>query len=252
MRFASLGSGSRGNALLVEAGVTRLLIDAGFGPREMARRLERLGVNAETVDAVLVTHEHSDHIGGVFACARRFGWKVLLTHGTLAASRGAGDIDIGTIDSHQEFSLGDIRVHPFPVPHDAREPVQFVLDDGARCLGVLTDAGHVTSHMISMLSGCDALVLECNHDAGMLAGGNYPPLLKQRVGGPWGHLDNAAAASLLSRINRDKLRHLVAAHLSEQNNSPRLVLEALCGVLGCTREWVGIASQNEGFGWRGL
>ncbi|MCK9202792.1 MAG: MBL fold metallo-hydrolase [Gallionella sp.] len=253
MRFASLGSGSRGNALVVEAGNTRLLIDAGFGPREMSRRLERLGLAAKDVDAVLVTHEHSDHIGGVFACARRFGWAVLLTHGTLAACRDDGaDASITIIDSHEPLSVGDVCVHPFPVPHDTREPVQFVLTDGARRLGVLTDAGHVTPHMVTMLDACDAMVLECNHDAQMLAKGSYPQALKRRIGGLWGHLDNAAAASLLSQVGRSNLRHVVAAHLSEENNSPALAQEALSAVLDCAPDWVGIATQNEGFAWRDL
>ncbi|MDK9712891.1 MAG: MBL fold metallo-hydrolase [Sulfuritalea sp.] len=253
MRFASLGSGSRGNALLVEAGSTRLLIDAGFGPREMLRRLERLGLAAADIDAVLVTHEHSDHIGGVFACARRFDWAVLLTHGTLAACRDDGtDTRITIIDSHEPFSVGDICVRPFPVPHDAREPVQFVLGDGARTLGVVTDAGHVTRHMVDMLDACDALVLECNHDVKMLAQGSYPQALKRRIGGLWGHLDNAAAALLLSRIRHSGLRHVVAAHLSEENNSPALAQAALSAVLDCAQDWVGIATQDDGFAWRDL
>lgn len=253
MRFASLGSGSRGNALLVEGGSTRLLIDAGFGPREMSKRLARLGLAAETVDAVLVTHEHTDHIGGAFACARRFGWSVMLTHGTLAASRDDGaDVRTTIIDSHDAFAIGDICVHPFPVPHDAREPVQFVLADGVRRLGVLTDAGHVTPHMIAMLVDCDALVLECNHDAAMLETGKYPPALKRRIGGLWGHLDNAAAASLLSRVGVGKLQHVLAAHLSEENNSPALARVALSAALGCEQEWIGIATQDEGFSWRDL
>jgi phosphoribosyl 1,2-cyclic phosphodiesterase len=253
VRFASLGSGSRGNALLVEAGSTRLLIDAGFGPREMVRRLERLGLAAADIDAVLVTHEHSDHIGGVFACARRFDWAVLLTHGTLAACRDDGsDTRITIIDSHEPFSVGDICVHPFPIPHDAREPVQFVLGDGARTLGVVTDAGHVTRHMVDMLDACDALVLECNHDVKMLAQGSYPQALKRRIGGLWGHLDNAAAALLLSRIRHSGLRHVVAAHLSEENNSPALAQAALSAVLDCAQDWVGIATQDDGFAWRDL
>lgn len=253
MRFASLGSGSRGNALLVETGNTRVLIDAGFGPREMSRRLGRLNLAGEDIDAVLVTHEHSDHIGGVFACAKRFGWDVLLTHGTLVACRDRGTNDrIKIIDSHESFSVGDICANPFPVPHDAREPVQFVLSDGARRLGVLTDAGHVTSHMVAMLDGCDALVLECNHDSEMLAQGSYPLALKRRIGGPWGHLDNAAAASLLFRVERSSLRHVVAAHLSEENNNPALAQDALAAVLGCGQDWIGIATQDEGFAWRDL
>jgi phosphoribosyl 1,2-cyclic phosphodiesterase len=253
MRFASLGSGSRGNALLVEAGKTRVLVDAGFGPRELSRRLGRLGLTGSDVDAVLVTHEHADHIGGVFSGARRFGWTVLLTHGTLAACRGNRDhADTRIVDSHESFAVGDVSVHPFPVPHDAREPVQFVLGDGASRLGVLTDAGHVTSHMVAMLDACDGLVLECNHDFEMLARGNYPAALKRRIGGHWGHLDNEAAASLLAAIDRRKLRHLIAAHLSEENNRPGLARSALAAVLDCDAGWVGIASQDEGFDWRDL
>ena len=251
MRFASLGSGSRGNALLVEAGDTRILIDAGFGPREMTRRLQRLGLAGEDIDAVLVTHEHSDHIGGVFSCARRFDWAVMLTHGTLAACRAASaETRTTLIGSHEAFSVGDISAQPFPVPHDVREPVQFVLADGDRRLGVLTDAGHVTAHMVAMLEGCDALVLECNHDARMLAQGDYPQALKRRIGGPWGHLDNSATASLLSRIGQSRLRHVVAAHLSAENNRPALAQAALAAALGCEQDWIGIASQNEGFAWR--
>lgn len=250
MRFASLGSGSRGNALVVEAGPTRLLIDAGFGPREMSRRLGRLGLAESDVDGVLVTHEHADHSGGVFACARRFGWRVMLTHGTLAACGETDGANTVVIDSHTAFAWGDILVQPFPVPHDAREPVQYVLGDGACRLGVLTDAGHVTAHAADMLDGCEALVLECNHDLGMLAMGRYPPHLKRRISGPWGHLDNDAAASLLARADGTRLRHVVAAHLSEENNRPALARQALSAALGCAPEWIGVAAQADGFGWR--
>jgi phosphoribosyl 1,2-cyclic phosphodiesterase len=252
VRFASLGSGSRGNALLVEAGSTRLLIDAGFGPREMSRRMQRLGLAPDDVDAVLVTHEHSDHVGGAFACARRFGWAVLLTHGTLAGCNARVAERTTIIDSHASFFVGDICVDPFPVPHDAREPVQFVLGDGASRLGVLTDAGHVTPHMVAMLDACAGLVLECNHDVQMLAQGSYPAALKSRIGGLWGHLDNAAAATLLLQIDRSRLRHVVAAHLSEENNRPELAQASLSAALGCEREWIGVATQEDGFGWRDL
>lgn len=239
--------------MLVEAGTTRILIDAGFGPRETARRLERLGIATSQVDSVLVTHEHSDHLGGAFACARRFGWSILMTHGTLAASRDdGGEVPVTLIDSHAPFAIGDISAQPFPVPHDAREPVQFVLTDGRQRLGVLTDAGHVTPHMVAMLEGCNALVLECNHDARMLAQGSYPPALKRRVGGLWGHLDNSAAASLLAKVKSSNLRHVVAAHLSAENNSSELARTALAAALDCETDWIGIATQDAGFSWRDL
>lgn len=253
MRFASLGSGSRGNALLVEANETRVLIDVGFGPREITRRLAALQIEPRSIAAVLVTHEHSDHLGGAFACARNFGWRVFMTAGTLVASgEGRGPCRPDLVDSHSSFELGDLQIHPFPVPHDAREPVQFIVGDGCRRLAVLTDAGHVTPHMVSMVDQCDAIVLECNHDRGMLAQGPYPERLKRRVGGPLGHLDNDAAASLLGSVDRSRLHHVIAAHLSEKNNTPDLARRALGDVLGCAPEWIGVADQATGFGWRSL
>lgn len=251
MRFASLGSGSRGNSLLVEIASTRVLIDAGFGPGETQRRLARLGIEVSAIDAVLVTHEHSDHVGGALACARRFDWRLLSSAGTrVAVTGGLSEPVFDVFDSHQAFAVGDAWVEPFPVPHDAREPVQFVLGDGSRRLGVLTDAGHVTPHMVAMLDCCDAIVLECNHDIDLLARGRYPPALKRRIAGREGHLDNQAAASLLARIDRTRLRHVIAAHLSEQNNTAELARGALSASLACEPDWVGVATQDEGFAWR--
>jgi phosphoribosyl 1,2-cyclic phosphodiesterase len=252
VRFACLGSGSEGNALLIEADGTRLLVDCGFGIRETIARLGRLGVAPESIDAIVVTHEHSDHIGGVAAFATRFGTAVWLTFGTLSAvaERFAALPRVCGFDSHDAFAVGGIEVRPFPVPHDAREPVQFVLTDGKWRLGVLTDLGVSTAHVEASLSGCDALVLECNHDREMLANGDYPYPLKQRISGKFGHLDNDAAAELLSRIDSSRLKHLFAAHLSAQNNTRELAGAALAGALSCTQEWVGIADQHEGFGWR--
>lgn len=251
MRFASLGSGSRGNALVVEVGRTRILLDCGFPLREVARRLGRLGIEPETVNAVVLTHEHDDHIGGAARLARKFDVPLWLTHGT---ARAAGlDLSLakgGVIDSHQPFSVGDIEIHPFPAPHDAREPVQFVFSDGDCRLGVLTDTGTPTSHIQGMLTGCDALVLECNHDPEMLAAGSYPEKLKRRIASRLGHLDNGAAASLLASLNTTRLKHVVAAHLSQTNNTPLLAGAALARALGCEQEWIGVADQDEGFGWR--
>ena len=153
-------------------------------------------------------------------------------------------------DSHAPFHIGDLEVHPFPVPHDAREPVQFVFGNGAQRLGVLTDTGVSTPHIEAMLSGCDALTLECNHDLDMLMNGPYVRQLKQRVSGRLGHLDNQSAAGLLGRLDNRRLQHLVAAHLSAQNNSPALARQALSAVLGCAPDWIGIADQATGFDWR--
>lgn len=254
MRFASLGSGSRGNALVVESGRTRVLLDCGFAARAAAERLARLGMDVTQLSAILVTHEHGDHVAGVFRLARRLEIPVYLTHGTLsAASRGKPDLpNCRLIDSHAAFALDDLEITPFPVPHDAREPVQFTFSNGKNRLGVLTDAGEITAYMVDMLHSCDALVLECNHDLQMLAGSDYPAMLKKRIAGRLGHLDNAAAASLLHRVDTSRLQHLVAAHLSEQNNRPELAVRALAGVLNCADEWVGVADQELGFSWRSL
>jgi phosphoribosyl 1,2-cyclic phosphodiesterase len=254
MRFASLGSGSAGNGLVVEAAATRLLLDCGFGLRDAIMRLGRLGLAPEQLSGILVTHEHDDHAGGVFKLANKHRTPVWLTYGTLAMVERflpkQRDFDIHVIDSHQAFSIGDLQVHPFPVPHDAREPVQFVFGDGTQKLGVLTDTGTSTPHIEAMLSGCDALTLECNHDLDMLMNGPYARPLKQRVSSRLGHLDNASSAQLLAKLDNSKLQHIVAAHLSAKNNSPTLAKKALSEVLRCEDEWIGIADQEQGFDWR--
>jgi len=252
VRFSSLGSGSEGNALLAEAGRTLVLMDCGFGLQDTILRLARLGVSPEQLDGIVVTHEHGDHIGGVARLARKFDLPVWLTHGTLRSQPKAfsGIAHINEIDSHQAFAIGDIEIIPYPVPHDAAEPVQFVFSDGARRLGVLTDTGCSTAHIEQTLNGCHALVLECNHDSNMLMNGDYPFSLKQRVGGRFGHLNNREAAGILASLDVDKLQHLIAAHLSRKNNTHELAVRALCGAIDCEEEWVGVATQEEGFFWR--
>jgi phosphoribosyl 1,2-cyclic phosphodiesterase len=254
VRFASIGSGSEGNGLVVEAGTTRVLIDCGFGVRDTATRLARIGVLPESIDAILVTHEHSDHVGGVPAFAAKHAIPVWLTFGTLTAvgERFAGVERVFGFDSRDSFAIGDLEIRPFPVPHDAREPVQFVVSDGAFRLGVLTDLGMSTPCVEQSLSGCDALVLETNHDLDLLAGSDYPYSLKQRISGRFGHLHNEGAAALLAAIDTSRLQHLVAAHLSRQNNTPDRARAALAAVLSCAADWIGIAGQADGFDWRAL
>ena len=254
MRFACLGSGSRGNGLVVEVGATRLLLDCGFTLKEAVIRLSRLGLDPDTIDGIVVTHEHDDHIGGVARFARRFGTPVWLTHGTLRSVEKmfASLPMINIIDGYQRFSVGDVEIEPYPVPHDAQEPAQFVFSNGARRLGVLTDAGCSTPHIEATLSNCDALVLECNHDAQMLASSDYPWSLKQRVGGRFGHLENAVSAGLLESLDCSRLQHIVAAHLSQKNNTPLLAQTVLSSALNCGIDWIGVASQDDGFAWRQL
>lgn len=251
MRFASLGSGSGGNALVVEAGATRVLLDCGFTQRETERRLRRLGLDGSGLSAILITHEHDDHYGGAFPLARRHGLAVYATHGTWRAleHKAPRDLRRVTIDSHSAFAIGEVEVQPYPVPHDAREPSQFVLGDGAHRVGVLTDAGCVTAHMVEVLSRCHGLVLECNHDREMLEKGPYPPRLKQRISGKLGHLENEAASQLLAALDTSRLQHVIAAHLSETNNLPELARVALARALNCDPHWIGVADQEEGFGW---
>jgi len=252
MRFASLGSGSEGNGLVVEVGDTRVLIDCGFRLRDTVARLLRLGIAPDSIAAILVTHEHQDHIGGVAAFARRYRVPVWLTFGTLemAGERFARLPKICGFDSHDAFAIDMVEVRPFPVPHDAREPVQFVVSDGEHRLGILTDIGCTTRYVETSLSGCDALVLECNHDLDMLAGGDYPWSLKQRISSRFGHLHNEASAALLAALDNSRLKHIVAAHLSQQNNTPEKARAALAGALNCAPEWIGIADQQNGFPWR--
>ncbi|MDA8328907.1 MAG: MBL fold metallo-hydrolase [Betaproteobacteria bacterium] len=254
MRFASLGSGSEGNALVVEVGQTRIMLDCGFGLRDTCHRLANKDLGAEQITAILLTHEHADHLQGAVRFARKYNIPLWMTHGTQQhARRHKGPLpEICVIDSHQSFQIGDIFVQAFPVPHDAREPVQYVFSNGRHRLGVLTDVGAITPHIVDMLNGCDALVLECNHDTDMLRNSPYPPSLKQRIGGQFGHLDNQTAARLLTQIDTCRLHHLIAAHLSQHNNTPQLALASLAGALGHHPQWLDYADQANGFAWRHL
>ncbi|MCI5062062.1 MAG: MBL fold metallo-hydrolase [Algiphilus sp.] len=255
LRFAVLGSGSRGNATLISCGGTRLLIDCGFTIEDTCQRLARLGEDASSLTAILVTHEHGDHLRGVGPLSRRFGIPVWMTPGTYAAARSRAGTTLAPphyFDPHTPFAVGDLHVTPLPVPHDAREPSQFVVGDGARRLGVLSDAGHVTPHMVDSLHGVDALLLEANHDPTMLAEGPYPASLKARVGGGLGHLSNAQSAALAGAMDGSRLRHVALTHLSEQNNTPDLARCAVAEALGCEAHWLAVADQANGLDWRSL
>ncbi|OXI47104.1 MBL fold metallo-hydrolase [Burkholderia aenigmatica] len=254
MRFASLGSGSEGNALVVEVSsgttTTRVLLDCGFSAKEVERRLGRLNLCIGDLDAILITHEHSDHVGSALTLARRASLPLYMSWGTArAVGADEADVDLHVLWGDETAAIRDLAVMPYTVPHDAREPLQFVFMDGSSRLGVLTDVGMATPHITAVLSGCDALVLESNHDTAMLAGSRYPQSLKARIGGNHGHLSNDAAADILASLERSRLQHLVAAHLSQQNNLPELVRQAFGGVLGTSGEDVIVATQDAGFDW---
>lgn len=252
IRFASLGSGSKGNGTLVECGETRVLVDCGFLLREAEQRLSRLGVLAESLSAILVTHEHADHIGGVSRLARKHHIPVWMTAGTFAGWDDPYVPRLHKFNPHESFRIGALQVQPFPVPHDAREPCHYVFSDGTRRVGVLSDAGAVTPHMRSCLSGCDALMLEFNYDPEMLRVGPYPPSLKARVGGNLGHLSNQQSAELLAQMDVSRLQHLVLTHLSEKNNRPELALAAAQQALGALPPWLVCAHQQDGLDWRSI
>lgn len=252
MRFASLGSGSKGNATIVEWRNTCIMVDCGFSIREATARLQRLGKTPDQLSAILVTHEHSDHWKGVTPLANKFGLKVYVTAGTLKSrdiSLDAANFHI--IDSHEAFQVGDLLVTPVPVPHDAREPVQYLFNSDSHRLGVLTDIGSLTGYVESQYSICDALLVEANHDIDMLANGPYPLFLKERVAGQWGHLNNSQTARLVSLIEQERIQHLVIGHISEKNNSVEKVRLAIESVFTAHNK-VTYACQDEGFDWLAL
>jgi len=248
VQFASLGSGSKGNATLVRADDTLVMIDCGFSLRETTRRLHRLGVEPPQLDAILVTHEHSDHSSGVAALSRKFRVPVYLTHGTSSTGRCQGSFELRCFNCEDSFTIGSLSVKAVAVPHDAVEPCQYRFTWGERSLGVLTDLGSVTTHVVDNYRSCHSLLLEFNHDLPMLMAGRYPPQLKRRVGGDWGHLNNSQAAALLQQIDTDTLRHLVVAHVSENNNCREKTEQAILSVLD-SLDRVVFAEQAEGFDW---
>ena len=249
VRFASLGSGSKGNGTVIDDGDTCLLIDLGFTLKDAVRRLARLNLDPKSIDAILVTHEHADHCHGVPAFARKFKTPVYLTHGTYQPGSMGQLPSLNCINCHEPFRLGTFEVAPVAVPHDAKEPCQYVTSSKGLRVGVLTDLGHITPHVRDCYRECDALLLECNHDVQMLHDGPYPWPLKQRVGGEYGHLNNEQAGDLLGSVNLQRLRKLVISHVSEQNNQRGLALAALQGQL---ESWSGeliVATQSEGLAW---
>ncbi len=252
MQFASLGSGSKGNCTIVESDGTALLVDCGFSIKQTEMRLQRLSREVQQISAILVTHEHSDHVAGVARLARKYDIAVYASQGTARAAGLDSLTQWQRIDIHQGFEIDGIQVQPVAVPHDAEEPCQFVFSDGDWQLGLLTDVGSITSYIEQQYSACDALLLEANHDRDMLASGSYPDSLKRRVAGNYGHLNNQQARDLLHSIDTSRLQYLVASHISEKNNTVALARDTLSEAIDADASWIDIASQDEGLEWRVL
>ncbi|MBN1289766.1 MAG: MBL fold metallo-hydrolase [Actinobacteria bacterium] len=230
-----LASGSSGNSIYLNSGETEILVDSGLSARELNRRLSGIGKSLDSIDTVLITHEHNDHIRSARSISSRYGKRLFMSHGTASASGFSTRTTDGKVNSFRtgdSFSVGCLEITSFPVPHDAAEPVGFTISDGSAHIGIATDLGCISLEVLSGLTGCDAVILESNHDATMLKEGPYPPFLKKRVSGPTGHLSNEDAGELLRAIVHEGLKHIVLAHLSEKNNRVELSLECASGALG--------------------
>ncbi len=227
MRFSILGSGSRGNSVLIQAKKTAILIDAGFSGKETEKRLASIGISIEMLDAIFVTHEHNDHISGVGVLSRRCKLPVFANNGTLLG----GEKKLKKLFKIQEISTGekitfqDFEIKSFRVSHDTNDPVGYVVGNGDKSVGYCTDTGKVSHLMVQRLKGCNGLIIEFNHDLEMLQNGPYPLFLQQRVRSSYGHLANPDAADLLQRLLHENLSHVVLAHLSETNNHPELAMQ---------------------------
>lgn len=249
MRIASLGSGSKGNGTLIETDKVCLLLDLGFSIKETIRRLERLGRSPLDLTAILVSHEHADHINGVGQFSRKFKLPVYMTPGTYNPSRIGLLEALHKVNCHRNFTLGDLLIEPVPVPHDAREPCQYIFCHNNLRVGVLTDLGHITPFVIERYRECDLVLLECNYDQQMLASGPYPQALKNRIGGNLGHLCNDQAAELVGQLDLARLKYLVVSHVSEKNNLPELALDSLKSVLTGWRGNLLVSDQSRGLSW---
>lgn len=244
-----LGSGSRGNAVLLECGDTRVLVDAGFNAPTLAERLERIGVEPGSISGVVVTHEHHDHVRGACAGAKKWGWSLFSTQGTAANHAPLVRADVRTFESGATVTIGRLELRTVRVSHDAADPVAVVATSthsGVRA-GIAYDLGHVTQAVQRVFSDLDVLVLEANHDEGMLRAGPYPPSVRARIAGPFGHLGNQAAARMARDSMHKSLNHVVLAHLSESCNEARTAMTTVAAALGQTdfRGTMHVAPQDE-------
>ncbi len=250
MRFSVLGSGSKGNCTYVESQGKALLIDAGFSGIEIQRRLDNIGVDINTIQALLVTHEHGDHISGVGVLSRKLHIPVFINAPTFAASEKTLKKihDVCYFQTGTSFTFAHLKIHPFAISHDTAEPVGFTISDGSSSFGYCTDTGMISRLINHHLSRCNALVLECNHDLEMLRNGSYPPALQQRIRSKNGHLANPDTVKFLSEIISPKLQYIVLAHISESNNCHELVkkqVDILKGQTDCSKLAISLARQDK-------
>ncbi|MBA4073028.1 MAG: MBL fold metallo-hydrolase [Gemmatimonas sp.] len=248
MRFCTLASGSKANATLVEVGTTRLLVDCGLGPRILARRLAEVGVAPQSIDALVVTHEHIDHVQGIAQAVAKWQWPVYATRGTLNGIRDLPTERQYALAYGKAKGVGDCTVELVRVPHDAAQPAAVVITaqrSGAR-IGVATDLGHVPDELGAAFERLDFLVFESNHDEEMLRSGPYPPFLQERIACDTGHLSNRQTSGLLQRVAHKGLRQVLLAHLSQQNNEPTVALRAAKEALkkAAFRGTMGCAAQD--------
>lgn len=243
MRISLLASGSSGNAAVVEAGGTCVLIDCGISCRQLVARMEALGIDPGRIEAVLLTHEHDDHVKGLEVFLRRHPVPVLATPGTVQGM-AAPPARAETLTCGRELRLGALTVLPVPTSHDAREPVGFLLESAGHRVGFVTDTGVVTQLLAERLTGCHALLLECNHDRDMLRVGPYPWPLKQRIASRTGHLSNEQSCGALDRLVHSGLEVVVGLHLSRTNNNPDLVARELAAVLAGSGVRFAVAAQD--------
>lgn len=252
MRFASLGSGSSGNATLIQTEQSLIMLDCGFSCKETISRLKRLNVDPEKIEAIIVSHEHNDHFSGVGTFSRKFNVPVWMNYGTFRSKKIGALYRLNLFNSHQSFVINDLQLKPFIVPHDSREAVQFIFSSKNKKLAIVTDLGHVSPYILSLLNNLHALVIEANHDTKMLWAGSYRHSLKQRVSGNYGHLSNQQAAELVNYLDLSSLQYLIAAHLSSENNTPERAAATFTQVLNKLPKQFEVANQSGGFDWKNI
>lgn len=246
--LAALGSGSAGNSTLIRSATTTLLLDCGFTLKETVARLEALSVSLADVDALIVTHEHSDHMRGVGPVSRKFGMPIWMTCGTYHACKDKKIAEPHLFHAHESFTIGDITLDPFPTPHDAAESCQFVFSaDGAR-FACLTDLGAITPHVKAKIADVNAILVESNYDIEMLKNGPYPYPLQQRIRSNYGHLGNEQAGEILKEMDHPNLNTILLGHLSERNNTAQHAYNTVCGYIE-RNERVTVLEQHHSSEW---